>query len=776
MSGPVGPYTPANPLDPQGILAALAALNPVPAQPDPSIQMTDDAGNPLPSPPINYATAQPTDPAQPNPGPEYAGDLQWLPFLEHQSFDPTLPNFAGKPPAAQPPGPAPAAQPFSGATPQQIAANVQMDNPQSAGPGAGTATQPQATQSQPFLPGSLDNPNIALANEGIAAHNEANAKTASDRDLAQRRVQADTDYATGLQKAQIDYQHQRAMAEASANQETQAWLQKYETMAAQEPNPHRWWDNESGLGKAVWLLGLAFSSAHAAITPGARDVALDMIQREIDQDVQLQKDRLQRSLAAMGTEGKLMQQRHQQNLTDLTDDHTMTLGRLQALHQTMLDKAAVPGDAQAAATMAQANTWLAGKVADTANARAAQTFRAKEAEANRTLQMNIAKLTDARERAIAAGHDVTELAGGTIRAGVATAAAQAKGQGDQVRISPAAGFVVMDDKTGKPLNGDGGLYVDKSMKPDQLATAEAGANQKLADLQKARDALANASTAQLMAGAVPELNAAMADLKLQESGGHLSHNSMGLINLYGQKIAGMSTGQGMGFKDNTEAALFRDQMLKVLDEGIHNHVAEVQNQFAPYLPKGAHLIYDPHSVEAPATPKPTAADQLAETGNYQPAQVYDTASFRAAKAGDHPLKYDTEAEQQAQAAFKGKSPATIDELVSHWTDPYDTTTYKNFPYKDAKTGTTRIAVLTAAEDAKSKAQAALDDLEGDLKSKLYYPFSTVGRELREAEDGDAKAKAALVRDIKDQGSKKYGLTDLTDDDVMKILKDTGFGQ
>jgi hypothetical protein len=768
-----------NPLDPQGILAALAAIgSPVSPSVDPSSVQPgfphppDIAGSPSPGtnpdalPPgpsflsggdsndrIAAAAARVLDELNPSPGPTG--------LTPEQAHD-----------AAVASGFAPQTV---GQTPGQIAAGVQMtpDSDQGAGQSEGPDTsvpqQPQGYQPQPFLPGAANNPDIALVNEGIAASNEAGAQTAADRDAANRKLRADTDYATELQKAQINYQHERALAEANANQETTAWLQKYQSLAAQEPNPHRWWDNESGLGKALWLMGLAFSSVHSAITPGAQNVALTMIQQEIDRDVQLQKERLQRSLDALKAEGRAMDQRHQQNLTDLTDDHTMTLGRLQALHQAYLDKAAVPGNAQAALAQAKANTWFAGRVSTLAQARAKQAAEAAEQAANRKLQLTIANLTDARERAIAARHDVTELAGDEIRAGVAAQAAQAKSQGDFLRISPDIGVHLVDDKTGQ-LVGDGSVSVPKEEHKDLLdSIAKENATYNL--LLRTKQDLADTDRLTVAGKLSPQLQQDLAALTLAANNGKVGTGvSDRDLALKLEEFTGVGDS---GKVDAIKMGALRDSVVDALDREINDFPQAATNRIGRgrALQPGTHVVWVPPQTLGYDKPYLSTAQVQQDAGLRQAPTPHTVEEYRDAEQSDLPPKVNAAAVKQAKDFFSKASPEVIEQMAAHWTDPQRDLTetkrgYEDFPYDLMHDEATRLAIQSAAQDEEAKAKDEMDA----LMAEVQYKYDIGSQALLKAGMGRDEAIRAVEQDVRQTAKKDYG-RDLTDDDVLKVLQE-----
>lgn len=110
----------------------------------------------------------------------------------------------------------------------------------------------------------------ALEAAGNAKARELVSGLAAQNDIAERTAKVFTDAAHDMEVEDSLYQQQRAAAQHEADAETAAWMQEYTDLAAKEPNPDWWWENRSGLGKALWALGLIFGAAHTAITPGHR--------------------------------------------------------------------------------------------------------------------------------------------------------------------------------------------------------------------------------------------------------------------------------------------------------------------------------------------------------------------------------------------------------------------------------------------------------------------------------------------------------------------------
>jgi hypothetical protein len=190
-----------------------------------------------------------------------------------------------------------------------------------------------------------------------AAQSQSDADTlAFDANRARKNREAGTQaaYAERLGQLGADRQLATAHAHAQADAETAQHIQQLQDMAAREPNPSRYWDNMSGFGKAMWAIGMLAGAVNVSITPGAQNAALAVLRSEIDSDIKRQQERMGKELAALREKGGMMKDRHQRVLTDLSDEYTLGLTKLQALERAWMARDAVPGDLDAQAAKARA--------------------------------------------------------------------------------------------------------------------------------------------------------------------------------------------------------------------------------------------------------------------------------------------------------------------------------------------------------------------------------------------------------------------------------------
>lgn len=188
--------------------------------------------------------------------------------------------------------------------------------------------------------------------------------------------------------------HQRTLdaINASADMETANWLSNMSELAKQEPNPGRWWDNQGGLGKALWALSLVFGSGYAAITPGAKNAALQMVQEEINRDMQLQANRLKQQMAVEEMRGSVMKDRHARNRSDEQDKYGQQLGRVMALQRAWEARSQVPGALDDQAAIAESKAWFEAQKLPLFESRRGESVAARSAAAQRAHQTALRQL------------------------------------------------------------------------------------------------------------------------------------------------------------------------------------------------------------------------------------------------------------------------------------------------------------------------------------------------------------------------------------------------
>lgn len=236
-------------------------------------------------------------------------------------------------PATPPAPPAPPAPPPPEATPTQLPATV------------GEAEAREGAQL-----GRVGETQLSAADAKVEADR---ARAAAVADVEMRRAEVEGDLIKGHTIA-------RTAMNARIDAEMAGHVEQLQTLASREPNPSRWWDSQSGLGKALWAISMMAGAMHTALTPGAKNMALGMVRSEIDADIERQRQRLGKQLEALKSTGAILREKHQRNVSDLHDDYAKGYSRAGALARAWAARAVVPGDLDAQAAKEAVLADLAG--------------------------------------------------------------------------------------------------------------------------------------------------------------------------------------------------------------------------------------------------------------------------------------------------------------------------------------------------------------------------------------------------------------------------------
>lgn len=669
-------------------------------------------------------------------------------------------------------------------------------------PGQDAARQHAIDVADPNVPlrpddvmGQTSREGMALASAGDARSNQATAEYNAETARADRVVRA-TEQGVAEQ-ARLDqlYQQGRMAAEAKADADTGAWMQKYTEMAAQEPNPGRWFENQGTVGKALWGLGLLFGAANTAITPGAQNVILGMVRQNIRDDMAEQRARLDKSLAALKMQGQVVDQRNLRNLTDLTDDHTMELGRLAALRQAYIARAQAPGSQDLQAGLAAADTWFADETLKVAtsrrqsavemeNARLQRQFQAGQNSLNRKLQF------DMQTREIAKDYDLAAL----------SASAKLKGEDahkGEVRISPQAGALVVDAKTGKPVGdaGDeGALWINEKLEPAKVQGMITAASQEAADLQQLYSALNDESSwASIIAGTNVEAQQALARLqksRAAEAGGlgRMTDKDMEIVV---KDIQGLGNGNAL---DRTRLAAMKSEVLGAVQRTMETHKKEVDNRLSSYAPPGTRIDWSPKNLAPTEMKALTPDEQIAQLGGTPKARPLarnpEELKQQRERGVDPRLtgpqaagQYST-AVQNLEASMYGSSPAHIKALAEaalntvtpRQADPWnpDAALGGGKPNKGsefARDAYIPSVVQPALEEAEKREKALVQALANGAVGKGFASDIASHLPGTSATDRWKQHKPVLpTRDeVKSYAATEYEFTNLDDTDVDHII-------
>lgn len=513
------------------IAQALAAVNPQPAvSPFPADQLVTQS-----PPSLDQAFGGPAP--GPSPVDQLTGHLGggMLDAAVSRALA-AAPQAAQQAPAQAPPPPAPQGPPA-------------MAEPQD--PYPGVAPTPQPTEQGPDLrtPTSVEDATAQeqdqLRRAADAAARQREMELAAKADQSRRLADAQTQYADAMLQHQNDYKAERAAISARADAATATWMQNMQALATREPNPSRWWNNQGGLGRALWGLGMVFGAMHAGLTPGAHNEALAMVQREIDGDMGRQSDRMKQEFAVEKMRGEQEQAKYARDSQYALDDLSGKLARLQALGRAWETRATAPGDMDAAAAKQAGIAWieekkmeLAGKYRQTQEATAArlaeEKFQARQQQlrlGHDAYQAKLDRQFRAEEAVKARQHEMDmedkqfghKLALSPVEVGGSAGPSARNPLGkdgkplyEQLASRPdesGAPQVVLTDAAGNPVKDGAVLFGDAKKFEGANATIQA-ADEHFAALVELRDALedqsATQSAATMIAGVTdPRLNSAI---------------------------------------------------------------------------------------------------------------------------------------------------------------------------------------------------------------------------------------------------------------------------
>jgi len=348
--------------------------------------------------------------------------------------------------------------------------SVPNPNKTAGGPLAHNLSSTSADTSLKFgdVGGANNAENNALQAEGISAKQQAIDQFNATKARQDAVTLAQAKYVDQLNAADVQYQKERALAHASAAAETAAWMKDLDQKAAEEPQPNRWWHNTSNFGKALWLLGLAFGAKAAASAPGVKNIALEMMQQTMNDDISMQKDRLKAQREAIKEKGGVLTELHKQTLEDQRDDYAHQITRINALLSANTVKANSTNDADLKAQLAGVDNALntkkvelAAKRADQATQERLKTVEEQHADRRLAITENFGMAKQKQEQGWKTAEEEKDrqlkrdLAEESASAKLAAAEAKAQRKGENFEFAGAAGQsgvnVESVDKNGKPV-------------------------------------------------------------------------------------------------------------------------------------------------------------------------------------------------------------------------------------------------------------------------------------------------------------------------------------
>jgi hypothetical protein len=535
-------------------------------------------------------------------------------------------------------------------------------------------SEPQVVEApppDPYAPGSFNATTVAGANQAVEDQTARAARAKESAELAKLAAQGDhlTRVADAQEEAAIEVgllgsSHERAQAKinAAADAETAGWLTRLTNLAKEEPNPGRWWENQSGLGKALWALSLVFGAGHAALTPGARNAALDMVRQEMANDMRQQEARLKREMAVEELKGGLMKERHTRNRSDNESRYGRELARWQALERAWVARAAVPGDmdAQAAKQMSIAffeeqktanvmshrEDLVRAKAQEAAQRHAAglqsarQRFESREAQLQRDWTSQENRLKEQADLFKAVATSPVSVSAGTGAGSKRNPIDPKTNQPTYTELQSGVGTgVILKDRSGKPAGGDGVMMFKDDKTRQAAGEAIEAANYRYTTMKKLRDALEEEGAMTEVAG-VGVTNPHVEGL-VKEVGYAIAQAQNKVVT---DKDFSAGVAQAIGFDPDGnwlqrgKFALTLDEVKAKIDEDLRDMPEHVSSKLRSFNDgaingQGTEIVWSPDYLKAPEVQERSQREvegQGFKTGDVPP--VKDTADYQARKA------------------------------------------------------------------------------------------------------------------------------------------------
>lgn len=606
------------------------------------------------------------------------------------------------------------------------------------------------------LGGALGNENNALSNENTAAKDAATAKYLSDKAKSDRVNQVNTDYVNAQAKADIEYQANRDLAHKTAAAETASWMKDMDKKAAEEPQSGRWWSSQSGFSKAMWLLSLAFSSK-AAMTPGVKNVAFEMLNAEMDHDVADQKEIKAKQLDILKSKGAKLDEQQKQKLSDMQDNHTQRLGRINALLAANTVKANSTDDKDLKAQYSaiddhlnQEKVNIAIKRADQATAERMKTVEEQHANARQYITMAHAEKMqksqfEQQTKEKEMDRDLRrDLANEALAAKLAAAEAKNKSKENEFEFAGGPGqsgvVVTSKDETGKPINYN--LSVPKELAKESSDIVQNG-QAKVVALSAFRDALKKGDmpygtfTNDIEARQALK---AIADPAIRQMSGRFNKDTVKEVQEY---IVGEDPTSILGrIKGGS-----KEDIIKLLDKEIQEAPGAIKQRLQA-IP-GSNLAKDPNATISFTTPDTRGPGDHEMTGD----EKIEAATGKAAPVVE--LKSPEDVKQfsnEAQAALPTDLKSIVDDVQSKMGEGHSETNVKSIHDKAVK----------AIDEWKSTHDNTKATLPANNAVKLIDSFTDKASEA-------SKQIPELIKNLKIMPKGLSAWEDITKDDVKSQL-------
>lgn len=624
-----------------------------------------------------------------------------------------------------------------------------------------------------------------LKTDALAAHAESRAKIYEGHATAQ-----------GLVDEQ--YQAARAKARMDANAETAAWMRDLDKKVAEEPVPGRWWSNQTKFGQSMYLLSLAFGAMAQAKNPNLKNIALEMFQKETEEDMAEQRDRIKRQIEGLKTKGQVIDNRLQAQLSDSRDDHTLLVSRLAMVQQAALERSNAPGPADQRAAMSEAAQWAGQQRLTIAGERANRAYAEREGQLGRDSEMARAFMTDKRERDLKAAELAKDYDLARLSASVKVSGKEDPRVKDSVALSPGITGMRVVDETGKPVDSPishgGGVTVSRANEKEARQTSEI-ASDKFAAMERVSRELSKGEDIKVLLKRNPQLVSDIVKLGYGAARGELDPNGRvtdkdfvaGLENQLGGDLYTLKgrVATGLGITANqAQMKDLVDKHLRDYPKFVSHKMGSLLDQAIPGYEGNVRVDWTPKSMEidAPSTPSTQQIDATygIKTPITPPQTIGDLETAQALEKGGvqalPPYRPGSQDKVlKALEDFKGAMPSTITDRagkveaqLNELGDDRAALEVQQAQYAEVKKSNERLReverALRIATGTIAPDESGRKYLEGDEEKTINHLPSAQRNAL-----SSGQIPVQAVVDI----AKAKGITQLTGQDVLDIINKVG---
>ena len=346
-----------------------------------------------------------------------------------------------------------------------------------------------------------------------------------------------------------------------AKERSDAFLKRQQDALSQETNPQRFWNNMSGLGKVMWILGLAATGWTK--NPNDEALILKVMEASIDRDIESQRLDFERTKERLGVEERALAREDQGDESYLEKWFTGRNLRLKSIESGLKAKIAEVGSEAAERTGLL--DMYARVQAAAAKVQADGVAHIEAKEAARALRAHQAWMAQKQHE-----YNLEEIR--------ARAAAEREGQGPGPGVDPTLGVTVLVNGQPQRITAQGATPEQVGKNTQEIAKTAQSANLRYGNLLTVREELKKMTTTDLARGGTARFKAAITSTASEiarKRGGPITASDMqyALIQELGVPVSVGTDDQGF-WSGSWELAKnvgdSKDSALGVIDANIRN--------------------------------------------------------------------------------------------------------------------------------------------------------------------------------------------------------------